>query len=415
MAIEPGCNDGPNESLRKILIGINEIAEAGGGGSSGNVNLTQIAGTAVSTDCGAADAGTLRVAHATDCVVTTNATVVNGAGAAAVNIQDGGNSITVDGTVTATPSGTQDTNIIQILGAAPSATNPMPSRPTNGTAFLANLGETAATGNFVRITDGTDTALVTAAGELNTLNTNGAGAAAVNIQDGGNSITVDGTVTIGTSVTPGTGATNLGKAEDAAHVSGDTGVATWGVANVAQTTFAADGDYIPHSTDLAGNAMVVGNIASDGVDAGAPVKIGTVGRTTLPTAVADGDRVNTMGNKYGELVTVHAIREMRANQVTTITASVAETTIVTAVASFMLDLYGLIITNTSATAVNVAIKDATAGTTRMNIAVPAGDTRGFMLPASDGHKQATANNNWTATSSASVSSLVITALTKQTT
>ena len=56
-------------------------------------------------------------------------TVVNGAGAAAVNIQDGGNSITVDGSVSVT---------------------------------------------------------------------NGAGASAVNIQDGGNSITVDGTVNIGT-------------------------------------------------------------------------------------------------------------------------------------------------------------------------------------------------------------------------
>jgi hypothetical protein len=38
-------------------------------------------------------------------------TVNNGAGASAVNIQDGGNSITVDGTVTITPSGTQNVNI----------------------------------------------------------------------------------------------------------------------------------------------------------------------------------------------------------------------------------------------------------------------------------------------------------------
>ncbi len=57
---------------------------------------------------------------------------------------------------------------------------------------------------FTKITDGTDTALVTASGELNVIATaqpgvdigdvtvnNGAGAAAVNIQDGGNSITID--------------------------------------------------------------------------------------------------------------------------------------------------------------------------------------------------------------------------------
>lgn len=67
---------------------------------------------------------------------------------------------------------------------------------------------------FTKITDGTDTALVTAAGEQNVLATaqpgvdigdvtinNAAGASAVNIQDGGNSITVDGAVTTSGTVT----------------------------------------------------------------------------------------------------------------------------------------------------------------------------------------------------------------------
>jgi len=66
----------------------------------------------------------------------------------------------------------------------------------------------------VILSDGTENALITAAGELNvilgensgvdigdvTIN-NAAGASAVNIQDGGNSITVDGTVSISGSVT----------------------------------------------------------------------------------------------------------------------------------------------------------------------------------------------------------------------
>lgn len=296
----------------------------GGGGGGGPANITGINGVAPSVGCGVSTTGTLRVAQATDCTVTVTGSVgvSNGAGAAAVNIQDGGNSITVDGTVAVSTLGT---------------------------------------------------------------------------------------------ITPGTAATSLGKAEDSVHASGDVGVMALAVANTSQAARAADGDYIPIATDLPGNVMVVGNLNHDDVDVGRPVKIGTVARTTLPTAVADADRVNTMGNKYGEIATIHAIREMRANQVTTITASTAETTIVTAVASFNLDLYGLIVTNTSATAVNVAIKDSTAGTTRANIAVPANETRGFMLPASDGIKQATANNNWTATVSASVTSVIITALTKQTT
>jgi hypothetical protein len=73
-------------------------------------------------------------------------TINNAAGASAVNIQDGGNSITVDGTVAATQSGTW------VLGS------------NSG----VDIGDV-------------------------TIN-NASGASAVNIQDGGNSITVDGTV-----------------------------------------------------------------------------------------------------------------------------------------------------------------------------------------------------------------------------
>jgi len=59
-----------------------------------------------------------------------------------------------------------------------------------------------------------------------------------------------------TSVIPGTGATNLAKAEDAAHSSGDTGVAIWGVRNDAKaTTFGANGDYTPIATNSAGSVF----------------------------------------------------------------------------------------------------------------------------------------------------------------
>lgn len=48
-----------------------------------------------------------------------------------------------------------------------------------------------------------------------------------------------------TRVIPGTAATNLGKAEDAAHSSGDVGVMALAVANAAMALVAADGDYHP--------------------------------------------------------------------------------------------------------------------------------------------------------------------------
>jgi hypothetical protein len=59
------------------------------------------------------------------------------------------------------------------------------------------------------------------------------------------------------SVVPGTGATNLGKAEDAAHTTGDTGVAVLAVRSDAGGSFAADGDYVPFSTDAVGNLRTV--------------------------------------------------------------------------------------------------------------------------------------------------------------
>jgi len=186
--------------------------------------------------------GQQTMANSVPVVIASNQTSVsttntNAAGASAVNIQDGGNSITVDGTV------------------------------------ISNQGTAAATAGAwpAKITDGTDIATVTAAGELNVLATaqpgvdigdvtvnNAAGASAVNIQDGGNSITVDGTVAVSSQI-PGTGATNLGKAEDAAHTSGDTGVMALAVRNDAGGSLAgADGDYIPLTTDSSGNLRVTG-------------------------------------------------------------------------------------------------------------------------------------------------------------
>jgi len=66
------------------------------------------------------------------------------------------------------------------------------------------------------------------------------------------------------SITPGTGATNLGKAEDAAHTSGDVGVMSLAVRNDVLATLAvADGDYAPFQVNSAGSLYV--EIASGSV------------------------------------------------------------------------------------------------------------------------------------------------------
>lgn len=60
-----------------------------------------------------------------------------------------------------------------------------------------------------------------------------------------------------TDVVPGTAATNLGKAEDAAHASGDVGVMLLGVRNDANAAFVGtDLDYTPLAVDSAGNLQV---------------------------------------------------------------------------------------------------------------------------------------------------------------
>lgn len=82
----------------------------------------------------------------------------------------------------------------------------------------------------------------------------------------GLNIDANGEVGIGairTSVTPGVAAANLGKAEDAAHASGDTGIASWGVRNDnLATTYGADQDYAPRAVDLAGRTMVAQKAAT---------------------------------------------------------------------------------------------------------------------------------------------------------
>lgn len=141
-----------------------------------------------------------------------------------------------------------------------------------------------------------------------------------------------------------------------------------------------------------------------------PTAVGGRARTSNPTAVVQDDNTHAMFDKLGKQVVVPALRDLKNVQATTITSSTSETTIVTAAASTFHDLYGLTIANSSATDTEVAIKDSTAGTTRMTVAVKAGQTAGFMVDAGSAIPQATVNNNWTATCADSVAAILITAL-----
>jgi len=147
-------------------------------------------------------------------------------GASAVPIQDGGNTITVDGTVAVT-------------GVSTAA-----KQPALGTAGTAS----------------TDVITVQGIAAMTPLLVNASGTA-VPVTDNAGALTVDngGTFAVqADSVIPGTGATNLGKAEDAAHTSGDVGVMLLGVRNdSASTSFSGtNGDYTPIATDSNGRLFI---------------------------------------------------------------------------------------------------------------------------------------------------------------
>lgn len=202
------------------------------------INLKQVNGTTISVNTGPTGNGSPRVTVAIDSATVagsaslpagTNAigklaandgvdigdvTVNNAAGAAAVNIQDGGNSITVDGPLTdsqlrATPVPVSAASLPLPTGAATEAKQTQPGVDIGDVTVNNAAGAGAVNiqdgGNSITI-DATSLPLPTGAateakqtqpgvdiGDV-TVN-NGAGAGAVNIQDGGNSITVDGPLT----------------------------------------------------------------------------------------------------------------------------------------------------------------------------------------------------------------------------
>jgi hypothetical protein len=99
---------------------------------------------------------------------------------------------------------------------------------------------------------------------------------------------INNVATIGTSITPGVGATNLGKAEDAAHASGDTGVMVLGVRNdntATATPTNANGDYGFVSLDATGRVYTTPPSFS--------ITLTSAGLTIATTNYASGDQMGT--------------------------------------------------------------------------------------------------------------------------
>lgn len=91
-----------------------------------------------------------------------------------------------------------------------------------------------------------------------------------------------------TSIVPGAGATNIGKAEDAVHSSGDVGVMALGVQKATAAALGAEGDYEPLQVDASGRLWTaplpgvdIGDVDIASIAAG-DNNIGNVDLVTLP-------------------------------------------------------------------------------------------------------------------------------------
>lgn len=147
---------------------------------------------------------------------------------------------------------------------------------------------------FVRLSDGSS-AIATLPVSLASLPALAAGT------NGIGKLTANSGVDIGdvdvTSIIPGTGATNLGKAEDAAHTTGDIGVMSLGVRAASPTERSAgptDGDYEPFATNAVGAVWVTQT----------PTTVG--GLSTFMASGSDGSSIlvatkQTIKNSAGQL------------------------------------------------------------------------------------------------------------------
>lgn len=125
---------------------------------------------------------------------------------------------------------------------------------------------------------------------------NAAGASAVNIQDGGNTITVDGTVAVTGVATAANQTTIIGHVDGIEGLLGTIDADTGSIMTAVQIM----DDWDNGASD---GASVSGDTAHDTADAGEPVKIGMkayeLDGTAPQTAVAEADRVNAIGDLVG--------------------------------------------------------------------------------------------------------------------
>lgn len=166
---------------------------------------------------------------------------------------------------------------------------------------------------------------------------NGAGASAVNIQDGGNSITVDGTVTSNIGTTGGLALdATLAKLTIAQSTAlgTNTGALVMGSVTTAAPTYTT-GNINPLSLTTTGLLRVDGSAVTQPISAvSLPLPTGAATEATLATRLADATftaRINTLGQKTSANSTPIVIASDQSAIPVTFTATNTTTSTVTSV------------------------------------------------------------------------------------
>ncbi len=266
---------------------------------SGTWNITNISGTIALPTGAATSAGQLADGH--------NVTVDNASGVSAVNIQDGGNSITVDNggtfaTQATLQAGTAEigklaAGIAEIGNVANSGTFAVQAAQS-GTWNITNISGT------VSLPTGAATSALQLPDGHNVTIDNAAGAAAVNIQDGGNSITVDnaGSFAVDSSLQAGTALVGKVSIDQVTANANEVVTKTGSVTKLEANTGVDIGDV--DVTSIAAGSNLIGDVGLSGAR--------TSGGTTLYKNIDVDESEDAVKATAGQVYWIHAINTTAA-------------------------------------------------------------------------------------------------------
>jgi hypothetical protein len=348
-------------------------------------------GKAIDTATGGTDTGVLVLATRDDALSAL--TPVEGDNVQLRTDANGALWTTVSGTVTVGSHAVTNagTFAVQVDGQALSA-----AQTVAGAVYNEDFG--ALTGDpgmaVLAVRRDADTSLVGADNDYANLQVNANGALKVEIFDGGDSHTVDGTVTVTQATAANLNCTEASAASIATNTSN------------AATSLAILDDWDNGASD---GASVSGDVAHDTADAGEPVKIGAFAETAPSgrTPVADGDRTNLIAGADGVLIVrPYCGLEDIVSAVDTDTAGDSTSVISAPGAGIRLYITSVIVKNTHAsTDAYIDIRDGTAGSVLATIPAPAagGAVVNFPVPL-----RLTANTACAVDPSAAVTTIITT-------